>query len=183
MGFYGGMPGNLGSRITQFMASRDSLVQWDFNCDLLLAGGKIESFNLEVDYARLGFVPPASPGGEPNPDELVNGKPAGVEYELQLLDIHERAYRSLSSILDESGNIINPGRYLDKNQGILSARIQSPKNRDMQLSMEAFAIRLMINFGTEAGGKFLGSFVDAVAQDRNSAGASNNEQAPVEPGL
>lgn len=183
MGSYGGLPGNLGNRVTQFHASRDSLVQWDFNCDLLLAGGKIESFNLEVDYVRLGFMPPASPGVEPNPDELVTGKPAGVEYELQLLDIHERAYRPLSSILDESGNIKNPGRYLDKSQGILSARIKSPQYRDMNLAMEAFAIRLMINFGTEAGGKFLGSFVDAVAQDRNSASVSNNEPAPVESGF
>ncbi|MBN2328098.1 MAG: hypothetical protein JXR73_13180 [Candidatus Omnitrophica bacterium] len=153
------------NRITNFQVPPDAANYWDIVSDVSLVGSKIDSFRLEVNYQKLGFFPstqPNAPAAAYNPD---TGRPAKPEFELSLEDLYERTYHPLSKIQNEDGEILNPGRYVDKVTGIISARIQSPPGRNLRISMEAIQIHLLVNFGTEAGGKFLGYFVDAVAED------------------
>lgn len=166
MGMYGGMPGMEMRRQTEFSTSEDAINNWDFTSDISLAGCKIDSFNIDVNYSRMGFIESRMPAGQAAKYDIVGGKPADPEYEYQVEDLYDRSFHPLSQIVNENGEIINPGRFVDKVTGAISSRIKSPPNRGLRVSLDAIQIRLTINFGTEAGGKFLGYFIDAVAEDQ-----------------
>jgi hypothetical protein len=176
MGIYGGMSNMGPMRITELPGQPpDSQIKWDVNSNVSLAGCKVESFSLDVNYERMGFLNQRNVAGQAEKFELVKGKPADPEYELQLEDIYDRTFRPLSQIRNENGEITNPGRYVDKVSGIISARIKSPPEQSVRIALDAMQIRLTINFGTEAGGKFLGYFIDAATEDKSNANAQKAE--------
>lgn len=169
MGMYGGMATMGPMRVTELPGMpSDSLIKWDMNSNVSLAGCKVESFTIDVNYENMGFINQRNVAGQAQKYELVKGKPADPEYELQIEDVYDRSFRPISQIRNESGEIVNPGRYVDKVSGIISAQIKTPPDRPPRIALDALQIRLLVNFGTEAGGRFLGYFIDAATEDKSN---------------
>ncbi len=162
MGMYGMQQGRRFEQGQIHLSPNDEW-SWDFASDVSLTGGKIESFSIKPIYAAMGFR--NRNGNNSIKYQLVNGKPAGKEYEVFIQDLYSQTYHPISEITDDEGNVINPGKYIDKVTNVIAARIKAPPNRDLRVGINSFEIELQINYGTETSGKFLGYYVDAVEED------------------
>lgn len=138
---------------------------WDAVANLPLSGGKVESIKIGVHYAYMGYQPARNPNN-PMDYELVNNKPAKSDYELKLQNRFTNEFEPLSQIVDAEELLVNPGRYLNKTVGELTLSLKAPPNRPLYFRKDQVNILLVVNFGTESGGLFLGRFVDAIDIDR-----------------
>ncbi len=167
MGGNGRMPAAVRNRNqgndAQIQVLHDTEKVWDIASDIPLEGGLIESLTFNLNYHRLQHNRWSGRSNN-RPYSIVNEKPSDPKFELQVKNQFTSQFVPLSSIIDEEGEIINPGRYVDKLNGIITVQLFGSPNHDTFVAKNAFNIEMMINFGSETSGKFLDRMVDTVSE-------------------
>ncbi|MBI1389064.1 MAG: hypothetical protein GC154_11515 [bacterium] len=145
-----------GGNNRMYYIQRNTTQSFALRCSKPLQGGVITNMMM-LNNDRMNM--------RMNRPGVVESQEDQKEYELMVRDQVTKQYKPLSDITQPNGSVIEPDRYVNKQQGLIECQMTAPSNMDRQFMLDTLQFSLTVDFSANRG-RFLGRPIAAAPQRR-----------------